>query len=453
MTLLHQSLLAQFFGCSHDGLTIHFPPICFGKESSNILFIKPSPHRHFFLLPVIVLIMVLSSHAALNKRGAASMRELNHCISHRIDSSVDTADLVKPVGLHFMIEDKIFKGTNQPFFSCPIQFLLRDQTPETKVCQPVWTDPSLRSKVNRKAKVGVKKHSVIRLNDKKSLAGCLVFIRSCHVIKKDVDSDACERWMMAQCFPTFCSTVMHASLIDLIVSFCLPSPPFRRRPSGLEGIPPALKKAMMLEVLSVDKVKLLATEGRDDDFFHEIFINRMSSVNDARQQRQIDAPQHPWHTDGTAPHLTAVLTICDSELDSNMRSAHDVGGFVKLSNFDDGHFTPTDSQRQNHPKPSSTTTYFPKTNSLCVFPGYFVAHAVFKVHPGTVRYSVVMFIRLRYSLIDGGAPDMCLRSEWASGNLDGKKEVCHRCWSAFGTQRQLVDHKRRSIHCQNVNAS
>jgi hypothetical protein len=147
--------------------------------------------------------MVLSSHAALNKIGAGSMHELNHYISQRIDSSVDAADLVKPVGLHFMIEDKIFKGTNQPFFSCPIQFLLRDQTPETKLCQPVWTDPSLRSKVNRKAKVGVKKHSVIRLDDfsvvahKKSLAGYLVFIRSYHVIKKDVDSDAYERWIMA----------------------------------------------------------------------------------------------------------------------------------------------------------------------------------------------------------------------------------------------------------------
>jgi hypothetical protein len=222
---------------------------------------------------------------------------------------------------------------------------------------------------------------------------------------------------------------------------------------GNEGIPPALKKAMMSAVLSVDKVKLLATEGRNDDFFHEIFINRMSSINDARQQRQIDAPQHLWHTDGTVAHLTAVLTIYDSELDSNIRSAHDVGGFVKLSNFDDGRFTPTDSQRQNHPKPSSTTTYFPKTNSLYVFPGYFVAHAVFKVHPGTVRYSIVMFIRLRDSLIDGVTPDTYLRSEWASSNLDGKKEVCHRCWSAFGTQRQLADHQRRSIHCQNVNTS
>jgi hypothetical protein len=222
---------------------------------------------------------------------------------------------------------------------------------------------------------------------------------------------------------------------------------------GKEGIRPALKEAMMSAVLSVPKVKLLATEERNDDFFHEIFINRMSSVDNVRQQRQIDAPQHLWHTDGTVPHLTAVLTIYDSELDSNLLSAHDVGGFVKLSNFDDGRFTPTDSQRQNHPKPSSTTTYFPKTNSLYIFPGYFVAHAVFKVYPGTVRYSVVMFVRLRDGLIDGVTPDTYLRREWASGNLDGKKEVCDRCWSAFVSQRQLDDHQRRSKHCLSITQS
>lgn len=34
-----------------------------------------------------------------------------------------------------------------------------------------------------------------------------------------------------------------------------------------EGISPALKKAMMEAVLSVDKVKLLATEERDEFFF------------------------------------------------------------------------------------------------------------------------------------------------------------------------------------------
>jgi hypothetical protein len=152
---------------------------------------------------IIVSIMAISSYAALNKIRAGSMTELNLYIKQRLDSTVHTADLVKPVGLHFVIEDKVFKGTNQPFFSCPIQFLLRDQTTETKLCQPVWTDPSLRSKVNRRAKLGVKKHYVIRLDDfsvvahKKSLTGYLVFIRSYHVIKKDIDSEAYDRWITA----------------------------------------------------------------------------------------------------------------------------------------------------------------------------------------------------------------------------------------------------------------
>jgi hypothetical protein len=82
-----------------------------------------------------------------------------------------------------------------------------------------------------------------------------------------------------------------------------------------EGIPLASKEAMMLAVLSVDKVKLLATEELNDEFCHEIFADRMSSVDDARQQHQIDSPQHSWHTDGAAPHLTVLcspLTIPQS---------------------------------------------------------------------------------------------------------------------------------------------
>ena len=41
----------------------------------------------------------------------------------------------------------------------------RPKPGETKLCQPVWTNPSQRSAVNRKAKVGVKKHSAIRLDN------------------------------------------------------------------------------------------------------------------------------------------------------------------------------------------------------------------------------------------------------------------------------------------------
>jgi hypothetical protein len=85
--------------------------------------------------------------------------------------------------------------------------------------------------------------------------------------------------------------------------------------AGKEGIPLASKEAMMLAALSVDKVKLLATEELNDESYHKIFVDRMSSVDDARQQHQIDSPQHSWHTDGAVPHLTVLcspLTIPQS---------------------------------------------------------------------------------------------------------------------------------------------
>jgi hypothetical protein len=135
---------------------------------------------------------------------ADGMMELNRFISLSLAGSTPASDLVKPVGLHFCVEDKIFKGTNQPFLSCPIQFLLRDRTsPERKLCQPVCTERSHRSKVFRKAKVGVKKHSVIRLDDfsivahKKAPNGYILFIRSYYVVKKVVDNDAYQRWNSA----------------------------------------------------------------------------------------------------------------------------------------------------------------------------------------------------------------------------------------------------------------
>lgn len=127
--------------------------------------------------------------------------ELNDYISRQLKSAVVESNQ-KPGGLHFLVEEKIFKGTNQPFVSCPIQFRLRDRNPQTLLCQPVWTKSSLRCKVNRQAKIGVKKHSVIRLDDfsvvvhSKSPLGYIFFLREYQVIKKDVDKDAYERWLV-----------------------------------------------------------------------------------------------------------------------------------------------------------------------------------------------------------------------------------------------------------------
>lgn len=145
--------------------------------------------------------MVLSSHTALNKVGAGSMIELNEHITRKLAALRGEADCgPKPLGLHFVVEDKMFIGSDHPRLSCPIQFLLRDRTNETKIFKPMWTEQSLRAKVMRKAKVGVKIHSVIRLDDftlvvhKKAPSGYLLFIGSYLVVKKDVDMEACKRW-------------------------------------------------------------------------------------------------------------------------------------------------------------------------------------------------------------------------------------------------------------------
>ena len=146
--------------------------------------------------------MGLSSFAALNKIEASSIREMKDFITRRLDSSAKEGDVVKPVGLHFLVQDKIFKGTNQPRVSCPIQFLLRDSTSDTLLGQPVWTESSQRSKVNRKAKVAVKKRSVIRVDDfavvahDKAKSGYVFFLRNYTVAKKEVDNEAYQRWTM-----------------------------------------------------------------------------------------------------------------------------------------------------------------------------------------------------------------------------------------------------------------
>jgi hypothetical protein len=217
-----------------------------------------------------------------------------------------------------------------------------------------------------------------------------------------------------------------------------------------EGIPADLKEMMMKAVLAVDKVRLLATEQRDEGFFHCFFVNRMST-DDAQQQLRSESSQHVWHTDGdqTADQqsLTCVYTLYGEELDSDSLSAYDAGGFLKLSNFDDGRYTSSGLGRTNLPKASSTLTYYPKTNSFYIFPGYFVSHAVFKMKPGVVRYSIVMFIKLRDSRIDGVPPNIFLRREWAASNNENRKEVCCRCWSAFGNKAKLRSHQIRSKSC------
>jgi hypothetical protein len=146
--------------------------------------------------------MVVSSYAALNKIETGNMRELKEYISVMLECSrARGKEVMKPTGMHFVVRDKIFMGTNQKFVSCPIRFVIGDRGSKTELGRPVWTEDSLRTKVNQKAKVGVKKHSVIRLDDfsvvkhEEAASGYVFFIRSYQVIKKDVDEDAYERWL------------------------------------------------------------------------------------------------------------------------------------------------------------------------------------------------------------------------------------------------------------------
>jgi hypothetical protein len=66
--------------------------------------------------------MVVSSHAALNKIDAGGRRELKEYITHMLDPSNErTEAMAMPTGLHFVVADRNFMGTNQPNFSCPIR--------------------------------------------------------------------------------------------------------------------------------------------------------------------------------------------------------------------------------------------------------------------------------------------------------------------------------------------
>jgi hypothetical protein len=76
-------------------------------------------------------VMVLSSHAALNKVKASSMQELDYYIKQKLDPTVKAEDLVmKPLGLHFVVKDKVFMG-NPHGACCPIRLLLQDGSGQT----------------------------------------------------------------------------------------------------------------------------------------------------------------------------------------------------------------------------------------------------------------------------------------------------------------------------------
>jgi hypothetical protein len=150
-------------------------------------------------------VMVLSSHAALNKVKASSMQELDYYIKQKLDPTVKAEDLVmKPLGLHFVVKDKVFMG-NPHGACCPIRLLLQDGSGQTKLCKVIWRDRTERSKVIRKVKLGVDKFSVICLDDftvisdelsvEKTSTGYHFYTRNYRVVKKDVGEEEYLRWL------------------------------------------------------------------------------------------------------------------------------------------------------------------------------------------------------------------------------------------------------------------
>jgi membrane protein insertase Oxa1/YidC/SpoIIIJ len=149
---------------------------------------------------------------------------------------------------------------------------------------------------------------------------------------------------------------------------------------------------MVRACLCVPTIQELATNLPIERFFHGIFINRMCDDDAAQQQRQVSSMQHHWHTDevGNWPILTVVYMVFNSLINSTAMSALEAGEAYSMSSSDDGRF-----HRASRSQPWSTTSYYPKTNSFYIFPGYFVSHTVYKLNSGTVRYFIVMFVCLR----------------------------------------------------------
>jgi hypothetical protein len=175
------------------------------QQSSIVIVITSSDHSSFLFLCLMHLapaVMAISSHPALNKVAAGGISELDVHITKVLEArrTVGATDVIQSVGLHFVVDDKIFVGTNQNFLCFPAQLLLRDGLGQTKLHAPVWTNQTLRAKVNRKVKVGTKKLSIIRLDDftavphNEAPSGHVFLIRSHLAVKKDVDEEAHVLW-------------------------------------------------------------------------------------------------------------------------------------------------------------------------------------------------------------------------------------------------------------------
>jgi hypothetical protein len=200
-----------------------------------------------------------------------------------------------------------------------------------------------------------------------------------------------------------------------------------------DHVPKILTTTMMEACLWVPLIHNLATSHPDDRLFLSFFINWMCDADLAKQDRLVSKAQHGCHTDapgGKPSFLTVVYTAYNSQSDSEAFSALELGGTVGVSNLDDGQFWRASKGQPETPQSWSMMSYYPKTNSLYIFPGYSVSHAVFKVKPGAIRYSIVMFVQLCRKF-SGQTVDHYLCSRWALSRDHRKTVCCDICWSTL----------------------
>ena len=222
-----------------------------------------------------------------------------------------------------------------------------------------------------------------------------------------------------------------------------------------KSIPKIWVEKMRTVVQNCVYIKSKLQEGDEESYLADHFIHRMTG-NDNLVERRASS-QMAWHTDGTTedhPLISIIYTIYNEKTDSmNDPSGTTLGGGVVLSAFDDGRLTLAGGEKDNTAKSSTTTTYFPRTNSCYIIPGYFVHHCVQRImDENTVRYSYVQFLRLKRTIKNKRTQEVIsmnhyLRREWSLANGKNCTFYCKLCWKSYRSERALNDHKRHVKAC------
>ena len=170
-----------------------------------------------------------------------------------------------------------------------------------------------------------------------------------------------------------------------------------------------------------------------------IFTTRMTNL-DVTTQKQA---QFNWHHDAEGTITVSWIHVTYTGPISN-GGALEYGGAVHLSKRADGGVCFDNRHGKAHS--SDYFTIHPSHNSVYIFPGYFVTHAVAPVmFPNTIRYATVAFIRLRTKCTLGGTyTDTFLRRQWAQSMAPTALVCDHQnCSTVAKTKQALVKHKQR----------